>query len=195
MLNNYTDAELLHEINRRLGNVPQSAQKVCTITPYDIMMKMIEKGWKENPKQGESDPRIDKMWKYVGFPTLTDDDSYCAGTLNACLKLAGYEMSDAVPTARSFETYGKQVATSTVRQGDIAVFESTTSSWKGHVGFVKSVNRMIIAVAGGNQGNEMRVSNYAWQSPILKLKCFRRVTDMNKVGEPDWKTLKEWDLL
>jgi len=199
-LSSFTDEEILHEMNRRLGNITlpdlPKVPETTEITPYFIMQRMIEEGWKEDPRLGHTDERIKKMWDYVGFPTLTDDDSYCAATVNACLKLAGYEMSEKVPSARSFETYGRGISLSFATKGDIVVFKNTSSEWQGHVGFYTSqLPDDGIVLSGGNQGNKMSDSRYSLNSEYFKLSQVRRITDMNRVGNVDFKTLEEWKLI
>jgi len=202
-LENYTNQELLKELNSRLIEPPMVQQPEDTldifqplseITPYSIIMRMIEQGWKENPKIGESDPRIDKMWAYLGFPQYSDDESYCAATVNACLKLAGYETSGSIPVARSFESYGKQVTLSHVKEGDIVVFERNGSSWRGHVGFVTSIATDSLLVSGGNQENKMCTEKYSFHGSNLRVTNFRRISEMNRVTKPDIDTLKAWGL-
>lgn len=196
-IKSFTNQELLREMERRmlpplkLPELPKAPLK-----PYDIMLNMIENDWKENPATGKSDPRITNMWRYLGFGEFTDDESYCAATVNACLTLAGYETSQPIPVARSFDSYGESVLSNKVVAGDIVVFARTDSDWKGHVGFVVSVeDDGSIAVAGGNQNDRMCIKTYHTLGTNLTLKSFRRITDKNLLGKPDFNTLKDWGLV
>lgn len=197
----FSNQELLDELALRLGSncsdipVPPTLQDMVGITPYEIISRMIEQGWEEDPKKGKTDPRIKKLWAYVGYPNYDDDTAYCAATVNACLKLAGYEMSESVPASRSFESYGKAVVLSDAQEGDIVHFQKRGSSWAGHVGFLQEKLPNTIIVSGGNQSNKMCDKEYSYAGSSLVVEGYRRITEMNRVGEPDWETLREWDLL
>ncbi len=188
---NFTSKELLEELLKR----ENERTGIISITPYEIMMKMIEKGWKENPLVGLSDPRIDRMWAYMGFKNFTDDQSYCAATLNACLKIAGYKTSRSIPVARSFEDYGEEIDVLTAKKGDIAVYKNIKSSWAGHTGFVDSVHDGAIVLAGANQSNKMCLKAFPISGATLQLSSIRRITEKEKIGGIDFKTLKEWGLV
>ena len=196
ILEQFTNLDLLNELLNR--EVPVSVPvEPFKITPYEIMVKMINNGWKENPNMNESDPRIDKIWNYLGYPKFTDDQSYCAATVNVCLKLAGYETSKSIPVARSFENYGSSLNYKSYQEGDIIVFKNVDGSWQGHVGFVSNFDEdeNIFLVASGNQDNKMCFKNYFVEGNYLELSCIRRITDKEKVKNPDYKTLKDWGLL
>lgn len=190
----FTSKELLEELTIRdeIG-VPTTLPPTppIPITPYQIMLKMIEKGWKEDPREGYYDERINNIWAYLGYPNFNDDTSWCAATVNCCLKLAGYKTSESIPVARSFETYGN--LTPLISKGDIAVFRRYDSSWQGHVGFVHINYKNAVVVAGGNQDNKVCFKEYSKWNVKLPLNCIRRITE--KINEPDFKTLKEWGLI
>jgi len=192
ILKDFTDIDLLNELLNRQNDKPPRLPLYYEFTPYEIMVKMIQQGWKENPKKGESDPRIDRIWDYLGYPEFTDDQSWCAATVNVCLKLAGYRTSDSIPVARSFESYGER--TDDAKKGDIVVFKRTGSSWKGHVGFVREIKDRLITVAGGNQNNEVCFKTYDIKSLTLPFSATRRITKYCKISDPDFKTLKDWGL-
>jgi len=203
-IKSFSNEELLKEVENRmrLNNgvgvlAPTPSVPPPVITPYYIMCRMVANGWAENRKKGETDPRIKKMWEYIGYPELDDDDSYCAATVNACLKLAGYEMSEKVPVARSFETYGRAVNNVfSWKKGDIIVFKHGNSSWQGHVGFLTDFSPDNFLVTGGNQNDKMCTKKYPRSEHArLQVTTLRRITDMNKVGEPDLQTLREWELI
>ena len=163
-------------------------------TVSSLWEKMREQGWHEDPRLGKTDPRIKKMWDYLGFPELTDDDSWCACAMNCCLKLAGYKTSDKIPVARSFETYGVQVPFSNIVKGDLVVFERGT--WQGHVGFYDChANEGSLNILGGNQDNMVGYKRYPITSTQIRLRGVRRLTKTSIISEPDIKTLKEWGLL
>lgn len=202
LLEHVSNKDLIKELERRLALLKQSDPDQLAlrfeIGPYWVITKMIEKGWKEDPRLGKSDPRINMLWDYLGYDgQFTDDESYCAATLNACLKVTGFKTSDAIPASRSFAKYGSHVSFREAKKGDIVVFERKGSSWRGHVGFVHSINYTTgdLLVAGGNQTNMMCVKHYQFESKTLKVLCFRRITDKQNVSDIDYGTLKKWKLL
>lgn len=195
-LGKYTTEALLEELeNRRRPLTGECGPTVTAITPYDIMCKMIDQQWKEDPRQEHSDERIDRMWDYLGYPNFTDDQSYCAATVNCCLKLAGYPTSDCIPVARSFMTYAK--TSGDICEGDIVVFEDFTSTWKGHVGFIKTYDpeNKSFLVAGGNQKNKMCYDWYRFRGERLGIASVRKIQPSMDRGKTDIKTLTAWGLI
>ena len=91
---------------------------------------------------------------------------WCAAFLNAVLENRGIAGSDSVSEyplmARSFLDWGESV--DTPRRGDIVVFRRGNSNWEGHVaiylGTVERNGRVYYRILGGNQNNEVNVSDY-----------------------------------
>jgi len=209
-IHTFTNKELLTEIEHRMFFKDLQTASTDSIpparrdpSPYDIMKAMIAAGWKEDGRKYYSDGRIDGIWDYVGYPDYTDDQSYCAGTGNACLKVTGHKMSRSIPTARSFEDYGVAVPLHEARRGDLAVWMKVGSGWKGHFAFIDDVSGDLkrIKAAGANQGNRMSSVWFPVEGPFIegsstkyKLVAVRRVTASDKIGEVDFKTIDKWGL-
>lgn len=198
----FSNEELLKEIENRMmlnSGVKDTPPPLpaAPLHPYELMQRMINQGkvWSENPRKGKSNPNINKIWDYVGKPNYTDDQSYCAATMNALLNLCGYEMSDNIPVARSFETYGKRIKFSEVQPGDIVVWKRKGSSWAGHVAFfVETDGNEHIIAAGANQNDKMCRKKYPISGSSMEITEFRRIHEMNKVNTVDYDTIKEWGL-
>lgn len=96
--------------------------------------------------------------------------AWCAAFVNASLAQAGIEGTGS-NMARSFMNWGE--ATDDPQKGDIVVFSrGAPGSGSGHVGFFEGFNEDgSIRVLGGNQGNQVKVSNYSRD----RLLGFRRV--------------------
>lgn len=196
-LSTVRNEDLMRELESRLKD-----DKEKHISPYDIMVKMVERGWQEDPRKGHTDPRIAKVWDYVGYPALTDDDSWCAAIMNACLKLAGYEMTKNPSLALSFADYSIEVDLSNAQKGDIVVLNRVDSSWRGHVGFFTAVASEYIEsldqlfITGGNQDNKVKTKKYILNDlDDYELNSIRRIVESDRINGPDYETLKEWRLL
>ena len=184
-------------IRRERTPTSDSPEGKPSITPYMIINKMMDLDWREDPRKGKSNIEVDRIWDYVGYPNYTDDISWCAATVNCCLKLCGYKTSDSIPVARSFETYGKSGEGLPVRAGDIVVFKRKDSGWKGHVGFLQKIDTSDkrMTLLGGNQSNKICLKTYPFKGALLELSTIRKITINEKIGEPDYETLKKWGLI
>ena len=52
-------------------------------------------------------------------------------------------------------------------------------------------------MAGGNQNNGMNYKNYnlKGKTGFLEVSAFRRITEKEKIGTPDYSTIEKWGLL
>jgi len=95
---------------------------------------------------------------------------WCAAWANMVLSEVGMETTGSL-MARSFLAWGK--ATNRPNVGDVVVMRRGRNKYSGHVGFFYSfvdVNgAKMVAVLGGNQGKEVRISYY----PISKVIAYR----------------------
>ena len=103
--------------------------------------------------------------------------------MNTCLELAGYE------TSESFLNYGRKIGLNELEPGDIVVSEKCGVTPRSHVAFVKIVGFNFIEVVGGNREDGIDTKKYFMNSAGT-YQTFRRITDMNKIGEPDRKALE-----
>jgi len=98
---------------------------------------------------------------------------WCAAWANMVLSQAGMETTGSL-MARSFLAWGK--ATKAPNIGDVVVMRRGRNRNNGHVGFfyafVDVNGAKMVAVLGGNQGKEVRISYY----PISKVIAYRTAT-------------------
>lgn len=173
-------------------------------SPYQIARHFLD--WRQGNVQGDSDkdrkdrryftrewpvrgnPIIMGFFDATGLRTPVGDTTYwCAAFVSDCIRrslvakgenrrLWPYNQGAASAAYRSF---GDRVTTP--REGDIVVFQNNGEAWRGHVGFVHTIDGNIIRVLGGNQGaqneyngGEINVSPFNKNSPRLKFHSFRR---------------------
>ena len=99
-----------------------------------------------------------------------DETAWCAAYVNAVLAEVGLIGTGAL-NARSFLDWGEAVALKDLKPGDVVVFwRESPESWKGHVGFVSSIDGNNVLCLGGNQGNAVSVAPY----PMSRVLGFRR---------------------
>ncbi len=108
------------------------------------------------------------------------DDSvpWCSSFVNWCVTQAGYAGTNS-PAARSWLKWGKEVKKPF--EGCIVVLSRGNKSWQGHVGFYVGETEHKIRVLGGNQNDQVKISDY----PKEKVLGFRTVK-----GATDSKTVK-----
>ena len=96
---------------------------------------------------------------------------WCAAWANMVLSSAGMETTGSL-MARSFLAWGKAVK-GEPKIGDVVVMRRGRNRYAGHVGFfyafVDINGAKMVAVLGGNQGKEVRISYY----PISKIIAYR----------------------
>ena len=92
--------------------------------------------------------------------------AWCAAFANSVVASTGLQPTGGL-NAKSFLNWGQGVDVSNglgnVKPGDIAVFDrGTPGDWRGHVGFVQSVNADgTLNILGGNQGNSVSIKKYS----------------------------------
>ena len=92
--------------------------------------------------------------------------AWCAAFANSVVASTGLQPTGGL-NAKSFLNWGQGVDISNglgnVKPGDIAVFDrGTPGDWRGHVGFVQSVNADgTLNILGGNQGNSVSIRKYS----------------------------------
>lgn len=121
----------------------------------------------------DHNPIILGWCKAIGWESIKDDETaWCATGMNSACLEAGLPMTphNQRPAARSFLTWGKQVAPADVAPGDVLVWPRGNSSWQGHVNIVKEVRRnsikkIEVRCIGGNQSHKSggAVTLTGWQ--------------------------------
>lgn len=121
-------------------------------TLLEVMQSRL--GIQELPGRGHN-PVIVGWFKSIGHPEVQDDEtSWCS----VCCGSAAIEAGWPIPPvnvnmlARSWLTWGREVAIDDIQPGDVAVWPRGNSSWQGHVNVVESVKGKKVVCIGGNQG-------------------------------------------
>ena len=101
------------------------------------------------------------FFRAVGHGWVKDDETaWCAAFVGAMLQEAGLPHTGKL-NARSYLEWGQPVNLKDAKPGDVVVFwRGKPDGWQGHVGFYVGMKGKSIRVLGGNQRNEVNVSNY-----------------------------------
>ena len=139
----------------------------------DLCLSEARQGlWKENG----ANPRIVATYKAVGSNVNSDGAvPWCAAYAGSTLKKAGAAFNKSLGS-RTYTNYGTAVPLadkSKWRLNDVVIF---IRDGGGHIGFFRGYNPNtgIVAVAGGNQGNNLSISGYAPVGPKLRITDVRR---------------------
>lgn len=102
---------------------------------------------------------------------------WCSEAVNVACLMTGYPITGSA-VARSFLKWGEE--TKTPKLGDIVVFwREPKDSNNGHVGFYINESPTHIRVLGGNQNNQVNISEYSKK----QLLSYRKVADRPSVDE------------
>lgn len=108
---------------------------------------------------GGENERIIEYFTCVSYHAQEDEVPWCSAFANWVLKQAGIEGTNSA-VARSFEDWGEDLEDP--KKGAIIVFDWGNGS--GHVGFIYSWTESSVAVLGGNQGDQVCISNFKWDN-------------------------------
>lgn len=118
---------------------------------------IAEMGVKEYSGAADN-PRIVQYLKSTtlgGTASSQDETPWCSAFANWCVEQSGYAGTDSA-WARSWLNWGQK--TTTPKRGCIVVFSRNGGG--GHVAFYIGETANAIKVLGGNQSNEVRISEY-----------------------------------
>lgn len=118
---------------------------------------LAEEGVKEFPGDADN-PRIVEYLQSTTLPaplSSQDETAWCSAFANWCVERSGYEGTDSA-WARSWLKWGKRLVKP--RRGCVAVLTRGTDS--GHVGFWVGETKTTVRLLGGNQGDEVCISEY-----------------------------------
>lgn len=91
------------------------------------------------------------------------ETSWCAAFVNACERSVGNPGTGSL-LALSFKKYGKNIIKDDVEYGDILCFVFPSDApGHGHVTYFMHDNGDTVSCLGGNQQNEVRISEYNWK--------------------------------
>lgn len=124
--------------------------------PPWIEMARSQLGVSERSDSGRR--KIRQYHKHGSQRALSAKTAWCASFMNWVLKRSGHRGTNSA-MARSFESLGTRLKKP--RPGCIVVFwRKSKTSGLGHVGIWLGESGASVQVLGGNQSNEVRVSNY-----------------------------------
>lgn len=123
-----------------------------------FLTALKEYGTKGITGSGESTAVLN-YFSEIGHGWVKDDDTaWCAAFVNWCLKQTGTKYPGSL-LARSFLNYGDE--TRNPLMGDIVVlWRVSRESIFGHVGFFVSETADTIFMLGGNQTNQVNITEY-----------------------------------
>lgn len=145
------------------------------LTPQDVFNEAATYLGVAEVAGDQSNPTVVDMLYAVGIrgDELTDSTAWCAAFVNHVLETLGLS-SPKSALARAYLNVGVGVPISAAVPGDVVIiWRESISSWKGHVGFVHSIDLEggTITILGGNQGNMVRLETY----PLSRVLAIRRV--------------------
>lgn len=151
---------------------PAICGEVDFVNPWDIAVVSGPNTdvWKEQWKQGGTNPMIKALWDEIGYDgaQYADETAWCAVFTGAILKRAGCEYKKTA-SSQAYATYGQEVPMNGLmgklqymKKGDIIVFyRKGLASGLGHVGFCTGkYTATTVEVLGGNQGDAMNVKSF-----------------------------------
>jgi uncharacterized protein (TIGR02594 family) len=160
------------------------AKDTGTWTSLNNFLKVTEsQAWKENGRN----PNIIQC--VAACNVITENDKtppWCAGFVAYVLQQSGFNSIRSL-SSQAYKKYGKPVDWrdwQDVRKNDIIIFKSKTGPG-GHIGFVSSYNPKTgrVAVYGGNQRNDARISNFTVNGPTLYVTDVRRGWEIPKSAD------------
>lgn len=144
------------------GTLHEEEPPNLAVNPYNvpwIMVAMRECGQKERP-EGDN-PRILAYHATTLLRATTDEAPWCSAFVNWCLRQAGIAGTNSA-AAISWLHWGR---VSTPRTGAVCVLQRRAGGH--HVGFFIEERQNSYRVLGGNQGGQVKLSNF--------LKCSHHV--------------------
>lgn len=111
----------------------------------------------------KANPRILEYHSTTSLKATSDEVPWCSAFVNWCMKEAGEERTNKA-NARSWLKYGSFL--NTPRYGCIVVLRRGKDPAAGHVGFYITDLGDRIKVLGGNQGDQVKYSNYRKEDVI-----------------------------
>jgi uncharacterized protein (TIGR02594 family) len=143
-------------------------------------------GLKEIPG-AEHNPKIVQWFADVGHAWVQDDETaWCAAFVGAMLVASGLPSTKAL-NARSYMTWGDEVALEDAKRGDVVVlWRESPTSWKGHVAFLDSIDGGAVFLLGGNQRNAVSIESY----PVSKVLSVRRMASAPRTSPAQSTTLQ-----
>jgi uncharacterized protein (TIGR02594 family) len=109
----------------------------------------------------DHNPAVLAMYAASGHPQIDNDEvPWCAAFVGSVLAQAGLPNTGSL-MARSYSKWGVEVERVDAQVGDIVVLKRGPDPRFGHVAFLNApIVTGMVSLLGGNQGNQVRVSQY-----------------------------------
>lgn len=109
----------------------------------------------------DNNPKVIQYYADAGHPEITTDATpWCAAFVGSVLAKCGLQGSGSL-AAQSYRKWGEAASIESAEIGDIVVFErGKRGGWQGHVGFYAGRVGEKIRVLGGNQKDQVNISEY-----------------------------------
>jgi len=122
-------------------------------------------------------PEVLKYSRATQMNHQTDEVPWCAAFTGWCLIMCGIA-APATSWALDYAKFGEEIDLKEAQPGDICVWKRSAGG--GHVGFYMGHGAGQVQVLGGNQSNQVKVSEYPINSSKYKLVAVRRVEEPRK---------------
>ena len=132
---------------------------------YRVAERERISGVKERPGAAHN-PRIleyHRTTKLDHAMASKDETPWCSSFVNFCLLVSGFRGTNSA-SARSWLRWGRVLEQPSF--GCIVILKRGSNPSAGHVGFFKQANSRHVSLLGGNQGNRVKVSRYAWKDVL-----------------------------
>lgn len=107
----------------------------------------------------DHNPVVVAYYEKAGHPEITNDEvPWCAAYVGAKLAEVGLIGTGSL-LARSYTQWGVDVPVGKAQKGDIVIL-SRGEPWQGHVGFFDRYANGRVYLLGGNQNNQVNISDY-----------------------------------
>lgn len=137
--------------------MPESpVDTVLETDPVWLKIAFSEVGQKEIPGSKDN-PRIVEYHSITSLKATDDETMWCSSFVCWVLEMCGIKSTRSA-ASRSYLNYGEKLSKG--KRGCIAVFSRPPSTTSGHVAFYLYETDNHIAVLGGNQDNQVKVSLY-----------------------------------
>ena len=110
----------------------------------------------------DHNPKVLAMYADAGHPEIRNDEvPWCAAYVGAVLAKLGVNNAGSL-LAKSYLNWGVKVdGLANAQPGDVVVLHRGTKAWQGHVAFLVSYDEFRVKLLGGNQNDQVNVTQYS----------------------------------
>ena len=156
---------------------PRAAGVVVARSASWMDIAVAELGIHEDSVQGQQNSRILEYHQTTTLKATDDETPWCASFVNWVLRQSGRRGTNSA-AAKSWLDWGAAVAVPAmgvvvvIKKSTSGVTQGTGSSSGFHVGFFISMSALHIRILGGNQGDQVKYSDFSLAS--YEVKGYRR---------------------